>query len=99
MRAVPKSLIIILVLLFAVPAAAQDASTVSSPTNIPEEVRIDGLTLVHQDTNRCSAAALSIQLSHFDGVEMTYSDVVRRLNPYGGDVSVRIEEMAEVARE
>lgn len=85
----------------ALPAAAQD-HTANDPASIPPSARLDGLTMIHQSTNRCASAALTIQLSFFEDYSQptqAYNDVIRRLNPYGGDVSVRIEEMAVLARE
>lgn len=83
--------------LFALPASATE--TDSAAASIPDAARIDGLMMVWQDFNRCSAAALTIQLSHFDEFNGDYTAVIRRLNPGSEDVSVRIEEMVSVAEE
>lgn len=64
---------------------------------VPASMRLEGLTLIHQDINRCSAAALSIQLSYFeDGI--AYTEAIRALNPHNEDVSVRLDEMVAFAR-
>jgi len=90
----------ILVSVFAMmPVMAQDDVQNVPPSDLPSDVRLEGFDLIHQDTNRCSAAALSMQLSFFPSVEMSYHEVIGRLNPYGGDVSVRIEEMGDLAIE
>lgn len=57
------------------------------------------MSMVYQDVNRCSAAALSIQLSYWEEERVDYRGIIARLNPNSGDVSVRIEEMADHAIE
>jgi hypothetical protein len=74
---------------------SQDNSTLETP--LPEAMRLEGFTQIYQDTNRCSAAALSTHLTFFDENTLGYRDVIAQLNPYGGDVSVRIEEMGALA--
>lgn len=91
----------LLALWLIVPAQAQDNPVYTDPTALPSTARIEGMTQIWQGLNRCSAAALTTHLSHYEAdfnVEL-YNDMVRRLNPYLGDVSVRIEEMAAVAEE
>lgn len=66
-------------------------------SGIPSTVRLEGLTGYYQDLNRCSAAALSIQLSYFGLGD--YSAAVRALNTHEEDVAVRIEEMARYSEE
>jgi tetratricopeptide (TPR) repeat protein len=96
-------------LLFAgVPAYAQEMSTpepspeqvVSLPpanlTELPPAVRLEGLTAIHQDFNRCSAAALSMQLSYFEVGD--YHTTIAALNPHTEDVAVRLDEMTTYAR-
>jgi tetratricopeptide (TPR) repeat protein len=85
--------IIGLVLAFsALPALAQD----DFADSIPNAVTLEGFTWIHQGTNRCSAAALSIHLSYYLPVTAnTYFVLAREdLNTWGADASVRIEEMA-----
>ncbi len=60
-------------------------------------VFLDGLSMVYQDVNRCSAAALTMHLSYFSDAPVSYRDVIAQLNPHAEDVSVRIEEMLTVA--
>jgi tetratricopeptide (TPR) repeat protein len=55
--------------------------------------------MVWQDLNRCSAAAFTIQLSGYDEFTGDYTAVMRRLNPNPEDVSVRVEEMVEMAKD
>lgn len=55
--------------------------------------------MVYQDINRCSAAALAMQLSYWETNSVDYKAIIRRLNPNLDDVSVRIEEMAAHAIE
>lgn len=84
-------------LLLALPALAQQEVAEST---MPTSVMLEGLVWQHQDTNRCSAAALSIQLSYFEEDDSSiYRESIQRLNPYGADASVRIEEMAAAAEE
>lgn len=63
---------------------------------LPATLRLTGLRPVYQQFNRCSAAALTIQLSYF-GWEGTYDDAIRGLNPHAEDVAVRLEEMIDFA--
>lgn len=99
MRRFLFSLFTLCILAIGAPILAQDASTASEAEPIPASMRLSGLTMIHQDTNRCSAAAFTMQLSYFNEFDGTYTTIIQRLNPYGGDVSVRIEEMAVVAEE
>lgn len=69
------------------------------PGIVPPNHYIEGVGMVWQDLNRCSAAALTIQLSAFAEFTGQYQDVMRRLNPHIEDVSVRVEEMAKFAEE
>lgn len=62
-----------------------------------EGVFLEGLSMVYQDVNRCSAAALTMHLSYFSQETVAYRDVILQLNPHPEDVSVRIEEMLLVA--
>jgi hypothetical protein len=88
-------------LLAADPVGAQDVSTppptevsmslpASNLSSIPPATRLEGLSPVYQQFNRCSAAALTIQLS--------YDTTIRALNPHSEDVAVRLDEMAAFAR-
>ncbi|MEO0598174.1 MAG: C39 family peptidase [Chloroflexota bacterium] len=92
---------LLLALLFVVPTLAQDATLQTQDEPRPESVMLDGFTWIHQGTNRCSAAALTIQLSFFEEVTAdTYrSFATQELNTWGADASVRIEEMAQVMRD
>ena len=68
--------------------------------NLPASHRLEGLKLVWQDINRCSAAALTIHLSYymdFTDLSGAYNEIVRQLNPRLSDASVRIEEMGALA--
>jgi tetratricopeptide (TPR) repeat protein len=67
------------------------------PMALPPAVRLTGLRPVYQQFNRCSAAALTIQLSYF-GWQGSYEDTIRGLNPNPEDVAVRLDEMAMFAR-
>jgi tetratricopeptide (TPR) repeat protein len=68
--------------------------------SLPSEAFLgEQMSMVYQDVNRCSAAALSIQLSFWEEERVDYRGVIARLNPHAGDVSVRIEEMADHAIE
>lgn len=71
------------------PIADADNTILPAP---PASMRLPGLRAVYQQVNRCSAAALTIQLSYF-GWEGTYDDVIRGLNPHAEDVAVRLDEM------
>jgi len=66
------------------------------PMSLPSAIRLEGISPVYQDLNRCSAAALTIQLSYFDW-SGSYDDTIRGLNPHIEDVAVRLEEMARFA--
>lgn len=67
--------------------------------SLPSQVYLEGVAMVYQDVNRCSAAALTIQLSYWETERVDYRQVIERLNPHAEDVSVRIEEMAAHAVE
>jgi tetratricopeptide (TPR) repeat protein len=71
---------------------------VSSEVFLPDAISLAGLSPVYQQVNRCSAAALTIQLSYFQW-EGNYSDTIRALNPHIEDVAVRLDEMAAFARQ
>ncbi|MFO7322735.1 MAG: C39 family peptidase [Chloroflexota bacterium] len=60
--------------------------------SLPPSVQLEGLTLVWQQLNRCSAGALTILLSYYDW-EGDYTTTIRGLNPHMEDVSVRLDEM------
>jgi tetratricopeptide (TPR) repeat protein len=81
-------------------AFAQDASPAASIAlaELPPSARITEILPVWQDINRCSAAAFTIQLSHFIG-ERPYDAIIQALNPHPEDVSVRLEEMVRVAND
>jgi tetratricopeptide (TPR) repeat protein len=68
------------------------------PASLPSSARLTGITPVYQDFNRCSAAALTMQLSYF-GWKGTYTDTIHALNPNSDDVAVRLDEMAAFAEQ
>lgn len=80
------------------PEAPVSVIPYTSPEALPAAVRLEGLRPVYQQFNRCSAAALTIQLSYF-GWQGTYDDTIRWLNPDAEDVAVRLDEMAAFAAE
>lgn len=71
-----------------------DAS--NSLNMLPMRVQLDGMQRVLQDFNRCSAAALTIQLSYWRS-DVSYTGTIDGLNPHSDDVSVRLEEMITYA--
>ena len=78
-----------------IPLQAVDASAPASDTatmSLPPAVQLEGLDMVWQSVNRCSAGALTILLSYYDW-EGDYSTTIRGLNPSLDDVSVRLDEM------
>jgi tetratricopeptide (TPR) repeat protein len=93
------ALLALLALLALVPAAsAQETSTASgSAPFLPSAVRLAGLSPIYQQVNRCSAAALAIQLSYYQWGG-TYDEVIRFLNPHVEDVAVRLDEMVAFAQ-
>ncbi len=84
--------LLLAVLMATVSVIAQDEAG-----ELPVGLRLDGLDMVWQRYNRCSAGALTIYLSYYDW-DGTYNDAIRWLNPNSSDVSVRLEEMAAFAR-
>lgn len=87
-----------LVLIFPQLAYAQDGPT---QTQHPQSYWIEGMEIWYQMNNRCSAAALRIQLSAFDWGG-SHTEVARWLNPFPAapdaatyDKSVRLEEMVQ----
>lgn len=76
-----------------VPVQSADASAIDpAAMSIPPVVQLEGLDMVWQQINRCSAGALTILLSYYDW-EGDYSTTIRGLNPSLDDVSVRLDEM------
>src|SRR5688572_4036224 len=88
-----------LVLALTLPALAQETTSqaVTATSPLPASAHLTGLTMIWQDFNRCSAAALTIQLSYFDAFTGDYTAIIRRLNPNAEDMSVRLEEMLAAA--
>jgi tetratricopeptide (TPR) repeat protein len=66
---------------------------------IPSSHRLEGMAMVYQDINRCSAAAFTMQLSYYSEERVDYKAVIARMNPHPQDVSVRVEEMITIAQE
>lgn len=66
---------------------------------LPTRARLAGVAMVYQDINRCSAAAFTMLLSFWSDTPINYHDMITRLNPDIRDLSVRLEEMLEVADE
>ncbi len=84
-------------------AQAQDNGTAVAelpayvpPMSLPPSARLTGLRPVYQLLNRCSAAALTIELSYY-GWTGTYDDTIHFLNPSIDDVAVRLDEMITFA--
>ena len=92
---------IMLLVLLALPAMAQETTTENEPQVLPASVMLEGFQWVHQGVNRCSAAALTIHLSFFEEISLeTYNTFARQeLNTWADDASVRIEEMAQSIRD
>jgi len=84
----------VLIFLFIISLAP--LSVVAQDTVPPAEVRLQGLSMLWQQYNRCSATALYMQLSYW-GYQGSATDIVRWLNPYAEDMSVRLEEMIAFA--
>ncbi|MCU0512395.1 MAG: C39 family peptidase [Anaerolineae bacterium] len=97
MRSFRPWLLSLLGLLLVLPVAAQQDTTTRPAQPLPAAAYIDGLTMIWQNYNRCSAAALTIQLSHFATFTGDYTAIIRRLNPNAEDMSVRLEEMVAAA--
>jgi tetratricopeptide (TPR) repeat protein len=66
--------------------------------SIPPSVKLEGLDMIYQQLNRCSAGALTIALSYFDEFDGDYGATIRGLNPHSEDVSVRLDEMITFVR-
>jgi len=64
---------------------------------LPTSARLDGLSLVWQDVNRCASAALTIQMSYWVDDPLQYRDTISFLNPHSDDMSVRLDEMIDYA--
>lgn len=74
------------------PEAETAALSAAPAMSLPPAVSLSGLSPVYQLVNRCSAAALTIQLSYFDW-EGNYTTAINGLNPNEADVAVRLDEM------
>lgn len=68
----------------------------NSPS-LPKRVLLEGMQRVWQQFNRCSAAALTMQISYWRG-ELNYYDTIRALNPRDADSSTRLDEMIAYAQ-
>ncbi len=79
-------------------AAAQDPVSTADPalSPMPPSMRLTGMRSVYQQLNRCSTAALTIQMSYF-GFTDSYDNVIRAVNPHIEDVATRLDEMAAFA--
>ncbi|MDX2161706.1 MAG: hypothetical protein SF162_10305 [bacterium] len=75
-------------------AGVSTPETLVSP--LPPTLKLEGLRAVYQQLNRCSTAALTIQMSYF-GFTGSYDEVIRAVNPHIDDVATRLEEMAGFA--
>lgn len=64
---------------------------------LPARARLDGVSMVWQDVNRCASAALTIQMSYWIEERLNYRDAISYLNPHSEDMSVRLEEMIAYA--
>ena len=84
-------LFILAVLLTAAPVVHAQGD---GQTSTPSAFWIENIQQHWQLYNRCSAAALRIQLSTFN-FPGSHTDVARFLNPHPEDVSVRVEEMVQ----
>lgn len=96
---------VVLVLLLALGAGAARAVEQPEPDDasqsvnlLPERVMLEGMQRVWQDYNRCSAAALTMQLSYWRE-DVNYWRTIDGLNPHSDDVSVRLAEMSDYAAE
>lgn len=87
-------LLALIFLSLALPVYAQDGSQ----QELPQSLWLEGLQQHWQQYNRCSAAALTIQLSYFDWPG-SHTQVARWLNHNSEDVSVRLEEMIQFVEE
>lgn len=85
-----RILLLVLSLSFVIGTRAQD---------MPAVIKLEGVTLVYQDINRCSAAAFTMLLSYWVEEIVSYDEIITRLNPSARDVSVRVEEMVQIADE
>jgi tetratricopeptide (TPR) repeat protein len=84
------------------PDADVSASDDSAPDVVlgdalPASARLEGLSMVWQDVNRCASAALTIQMSYWVEERLNYRDTISFLNPYNDDMSVRLDEMVAYA--
>jgi tetratricopeptide (TPR) repeat protein len=76
--------------------SAQETASQTLMTPLPEHTLLNGLTIYWQQFNRCSAAALTIQISYWSD-DADYETAANRLNPNSADVSVRFDEMIAFA--
>jgi tetratricopeptide (TPR) repeat protein len=86
-------------LLLLIPTVAAQDSITAAVVELPASQILDGFSWIHQGVNRCSAAAMTIHLSFYEDVTVeTYNELAtEKLNTFGADASVRIEEMAAEA--
>ncbi len=90
----PILLLTLICLSLTAPAFAQDGGQ----QELPQSLWLEGLQQHWQQYNRCSAAALTIQLSYYDWAG-SHTQVARWLNHNPEDVSVRLEEMIQFVEE
>lgn len=94
-----QSIAVLLAILMLIPTIAAQEAVNNANASIPPSHMLEGFSWVHQGVNRCSAAAMTIHLSYYEDVTVdTYHELARqRLNTFGADASVRLEEMAAEA--
>jgi len=85
-----------IVLLFLILMMVVPLAPVRAQEPPPAEYRLEGLSMLWQQYNRCSPTALYMQLSYF-GLQGNATDIVRWLNPYTEDMSVRLIELIRYA--
>ena len=92
-------MLVLVILLLLIPSAAAQDSVNAAIVELPASHLLEGFSWIHQGVNRCSAAAMTIHLSYYEDVSVeTYNELSReKLNTFGADASVRIEEMAAEA--
>lgn len=87
-----KIVLLVCIALLVIAPSVQAQGGDGAAVTHPDAFWLEGIEQHWQLYNRCSAAALRIQLSGFE-FPGSHTDVARFLNPHPDDVSVRLEEM------
>ena len=86
----------LIAILFLITTLGTTINAQNSSEPLPSRVLLNGMDLVWQQRNRCSAAAFTMLLSYWND-DASYRNSVNRFNSNASDVSVSLDEMIAYA--